>query len=271
MCPIIQIITNTSGYGSIVERIVANDETTERNRLSAPNIMKVTTIQIAVRNSPDKNLNTILKAIQANANDTDWLVLPESVTTNWCRPLHNKTIIKQIEDQAKLANINIAYGTPWQNQNVVRMKKRDQSAQIYAKRWLAGMEHKIYKPGDRQIVVDGIAPLICNDFWATPGTAEINPYLPQLCARQGANILFCCANTNAPKFDKVLYDWHDANLRTWAKQLGVWVVVSNPSTNWDGLDVEDSVQCPTGIINPVGDWVAKCMHHGEEAVSFNIK
>jgi predicted amidohydrolase len=233
--------------------------------------MKVTTIQIAVRNSPDKNLNTILKAIQANANDTDWLVLPESVTTNWCRPLHNKTIIKQIEDQAKLANINIAYGTPWQNQNVVRMKKRDQSAQIYAKRWLAGMEHKIYKPGDRQIVVDGIAPLICNDFWATPGTAEINPYLPQLCARQGANILFCCANTNAPKFDKVLYDWHDANLRTWAKQLGVWVVVSNPSTNWDGLDVEDSVQCPTGIINPVGDWVAKCMHHGEEAVSFNIK
>lgn len=271
MCPIIQIITNTSGYGSIVERIVANDETTERNRLSAPNIMKVTTIQIAVRNSPDKNLNTILKAIQANANDTDWLVLPESVTTNWCRPLHNKTIIKQIEDQAKLANINIAYGTPWQNQNVVRMKKRDQSAQIYAKRWLAGMEHKIYKPGDRQIVVDGIAPLICNDFWATPGTAEINPYLPQLCARQGANILFCCANTNAPKFDKVLYDWHDANLRTWAKQLGVWVVVSNPSTDWDGLDVEDSVQCPTGIINPVGDWVAKCMHHGEEAVSFNIK
>jgi len=233
--------------------------------------MKVTTIQIAVRNSLDKNLNTILKAIQANANDTDWLVLPESVTTNWCRPLHNKTIIKQIEDQAKLANINIAYGTPWQNQNVVRMKKRDQSAQIYAKRWLAGMEHKIYKPGDRQIVVDGIAPLICNDFWATPGTAEINPYLPQLCARQGANILFCCANTNAPKFDKVLYDWHDANLRTWAKQLGVWVVVSNPSTDWDGLDVEDSVQCPTGIINPVGDWVAKCMHHGEEAVSFNIK
>lgn len=271
MCPIIQIITNTSGYGSIVERIVANDETTERNRLSAPNIMKVTTIQIAVRNSPDKNLNTILKAIQANANDTDWLVLPESVTTNWCLPLHNKTIIKKIEDQAKLANINIAYGTPWQGQNVVRMKKRDQSAQIYAKRWLAGMEHKIYKPGDRQIVVDGIAPLICNDFWATPGTAEINPYLPQICARQGANILFCCANTNAPKFDKVLYDWHDANLRTWAKQLGVWVVVSNPSTDWSGLDVSDSVQCPTGIINPVGDWVAKCMHHGEEAVSFNIK
>ena len=26
------------------------------------------------------------------------------------------------------------------------------------------MEHKIYTPGDKQLIVDGIAPLICNDF-----------------------------------------------------------------------------------------------------------
>ena len=83
-------------------------------------------------------------------------------------------------------------------------------------------------------------------------------------------MLFVCANTNAPQYDRILYRWHETNLMTWAKQLGVWVVVSNPSTNWDGVSVESSVQCPTGIINPVGDWVAKCLYRGEQAVSFNI-
>lgn len=233
--------------------------------------MKVTTIQIAVRNSVEVNLSTIIKSIQSNANQTNWLVLPEAVTTNWCRPLHRQDAIELIEQEAEQANINIAYGTPWQGQNVVRMKMLGQPAKIYAKRWLAGMEHQLYKPGSEQLVVNGIAPLICNDFWATPGTTDFNPYLPQQCARLGANIIFCCANTNSPKYDKVLYHWHEANLRTWAKQLGVWIVVANPSTDWEGDDVKGSVQCPTGIINPVGDWVAKCLSSGEQAVSFNIK
>ena len=74
--------------------------------------MKVTTIQLHVTNNVDTNLKSIIKAIQSNANDTDWLVLPESATTNWCRPLHEKHVINTIEEQADLANINIAYGTP---------------------------------------------------------------------------------------------------------------------------------------------------------------
>ena len=255
----------------MVERLVANEKVMGSNPITrSRKNMKVTTIQLHVTNNVDTNLKSIIKAIQSNANDTDWLVLPESATTNWCRPLHEKHVINTIEEQADLANINIAYGTPWQDQNVVRMKKVGEPAQVYAKRWLAGMEHKIYTPGDKQLIVDGIAPLICNDFWATPGTAEINPYLPQQCARLGANVLFVCANTNAPQYDRILYRWHETNLMTWAKQLGVWVVVSNPSTNWDGVSVESSVQCPTGIINPVGDWVAKCLYRGEQAVSFNI-
>lgn len=233
--------------------------------------MKITTVQLSITNNVQKNVNSIRKAIQANAGDTDWLVLPESATTNWCRPLQDNSVIKQIEQDAEEAKINLAYGTPWQGQNVVRMKRVGQSTKTYAKRWLAGMEHDIYQPGDSQLVVDGISPLICNDFWATPGTAEINPYLPQLCARQGANILFCCANTNGMTYDETLYKWHEANLTTWAKQLGVWVVVSNPSTNWEGVSVKECVQCPTGIINPVGDWVAKCEFTGEQAVSFNIR
>ena len=231
--------------------------------------MKVTTVQLKVSTNPDTNYTTIIKAIQSNANDTDWLVLPESVTTNWCRPLHRKSLIKNIEEMADVANIGIAYGTPWEGQNVVRLKPKGQEAHTYAKRWLAGIEHTIYKPGDSQLVVDGIAPLICNDFWATPGTAEINPYLPQQCFNQGAKILFCCANTNAPTYDKILYKWHETNLLTWAKQLGVWVVVSNPCTDWEGYDV-DCVQCPTGIINPQGEWVAKSLFRDEQSVSYNI-
>lgn len=232
--------------------------------------MKITTVQMAVRSDAPTNLTNIIKVIQRNANETEWLVLPECATTNWCRPLHDSTIIKAIEDEAKSANIKIAYGTPWQGQNVVRMKTPNEPAKIYAKRWLAGPECQMYTPGEKQLVFEKIAPLICNDFWATPGTSEINPYLPQICAREGASIIFCCANTNGSRYDKILFDWHVINLKIWAKQLGVWVVISNPSTTWEGHDVTDCVQCPTGIINPVGDWVAKCDYKGECAVSFNI-
>ena len=80
--------------------------------------MKVTTVQLKVSTNPDTNYTTIIKAIQSNANDTDWLVLPESVTTNWCRPLHRKSLIKNIEEMADVANIGIAYGTPWEGQNL---------------------------------------------------------------------------------------------------------------------------------------------------------
>ena len=99
----------------MVERLVANEKVMGSNPITrSRKNMKVTTIQLHVTNNVDTNLKSIIKAIQSNANDTDWLVLPESATTNWCRPLHEKHVINTIEEQADLANINIAYGTPWQ-------------------------------------------------------------------------------------------------------------------------------------------------------------
>lgn len=234
--------------------------------------MKILTSQIPVVSDQKENVRSICDVIVSNPN-SDWIIFPECAVTGWCQPLESTDYLDEIDRCARQYDCGVIYGTSHfsnKYQNVARiLPRKNPNVYQYAKRWLAGPEHDIYIPGDQCLVIDEIAPLICNDFWATPGTAHINPYLPQSCARLGARVITLLANTNSDSYDEMYEQWHDINLRMWARILKVWVVVSNPSTTWSFARAERT-QVVTGIIDPMGNWVARCPSQDFQTVSYQI-
>jgi predicted amidohydrolase len=126
--------------------------------------------------------------------------------------------------------------------------------------------------------------LICNDAWATPQVSPGgNPYYWTEIAQAKTDVVFVSVNCNVKYFDPLVYEWHDTNLRIMARTHGLLVVVSNSSTamGWGPEDrVEpskdlahkqiDRVQCPSGIISPEGEWIAKCEISGTDSATLEL-
>lgn len=252
--------------------------------------LKLTASQQPVFIHPKENLECI-KDVLKDHKDSDWILTPEGSLSGYTTPpclnqtghisaKHTTEALKEIEDLQKELGVGLALGTGWTESdgfpyNQIRFYGPKGLSQVYAKRlltqgWEGGGELHYYLPGqsnkyltlDPENKVLGSA-LICNDFWASPRVSPRgNPYYQVDMAKSNVDVVFVSANCNVEEFDPLMYTWHENHLQMFAREFGFWIVVSNACTSMTGEPV-DRVQCPSGIIGPSGDWLAKCSDKGE--------
>jgi len=114
-----------------------------------------------------------------------------------------------------------------------------------------------------------IGGIICNDMWANPECTPMpDSHVSQQLSQKGAKILFHAVNGGrcGDEWSKVIYQYHEANLRMRAKAGKIWIVTVDNS-----FPINVPSAAPSGIINPEGNWVLKANDFGDEFFSYVIE
>ncbi len=124
---------------------------------------------------------------------------------------------------------------------------------------------KVFKWND-ELTIGGI---ICNDMWANPDCTPMpDVHLSQQLSKKGAKILFHAVNggRNGDDWSKVIYQYHEANLRMRANAGKVWIVTVDNSfpTNLPSA-------APSGVLSPDGNWALKAKDIGDDFFSYDIE
>ena len=113
--------------------------------------------------------------------------------------------------------------------------------------------------------------LICNDVWAFPRMSPNgNPYFYRQISEAGAKVVFVSVNCCTDEFDETVYNFHESHLRTLSKHFNIHTVVSSACTDMKGNEYNGKIQCPSGSIDPNGEWIKKCNDTGMDSVSVEI-
>ena len=124
---------------------------------------------------------------------------------------------------------------------------------------------KVFKWND-ELIIGGI---ICNDMWANPDCTPMpDVHVSQQLSQKGAKILFHAVNggRNGDDWSKVIYQYHEANLRMRANAGKVWIVTVDNSfpDKWPSA-------APSGVLSPDGNWAFKAKDFGDEFFSYVIE
>lgn len=257
--------------------------------------MKITVSQQPVFASIKENLECILDVLDTH-KDSDWILTPEGSLSGYCANVcHEGTDEQKKEYFEALDKVeqylidnkrSIALGTGHYEQdgfpyNQIRYYHQGRLIGAYNKQLLTrtdvGLgENYYYLPGLQsmmfEIAQNGplVGSMICNDAWAFPSASpKGNPYLWRDYVE--ADFMFVSANCNTDEYDPVIYDWHESHLRMFAKLNNQIVFVANACTDMRGNLIEHRVQAPSGIIDPNGEWIAKCKDTGMDSASFEIQ
>jgi len=258
--------------------------------------MKLKLLQMPVVPDILKNSLYIRQHMQ-NTEPGTWIVTPECALSGYlCSPCLRdpdpvlERLLQQecekIEQLRQERELGLILGSSWaEPEDLYRNQARVYHPTLgyggyYAKQSLCmgptgGAEEMDFLPGHHQEVwmVDDTPPfstLICNDLWHNPAVSyKGNPYYAHDLRDRGCQVLFVIANCNVDQFDQLAFDWHVIHLRMTAREMGMTVVIVNPSTTMKGHPCE-RVQVPTGVINPLGEWVAQADSKGEQVIEHTI-
>ena len=256
--------------------------------------MIFTASQQPVFADPKENLKCIIDVLDTN-KESDWILTPEGSLSGYClNQTHEKNdptyteALKELETYLLNKRRNIALGTghiepdglPY---NQVRVYKEGVLQGAYNKQLLtndvgAPGEFYYYVPGNacNFFYLDDVdrfkaSALICNDVWAFPRMSpKGNPYFYRHISEARARIVFVSVNCCTDEFDQTVYNYHDSHLRLLSKQFNLHTVVSSACTDMRGDEYNGKVQGPSGIIDPNGEWIAKCKDVGMDSVSAEI-
>jgi predicted amidohydrolase len=115
-----------------------------------------------------------------------------------------------------------------------------------------------------------VGGLICNDLWANPEwTPQDDPHLTQQLAAAGARVIFQSVNSGLGQGESLDLNrhYHESNLRIRARAGKMWIVVA------DAADPEGRRpnQCPSGVVDPSGNWVLRLPEPGERFFTYSIE
>lgn len=225
--------------------------------------------QVPVLGDIDINVDTACMAIdEAVAAGADILLTPEGSVSGYTHefdPIAVERGVNVIAARAARAGLGLALGTCYKEPadgkvyNQLRFYDRDGAfLGFHAKilRTFTEAPHFATAPL-RCVSIVGIVAggLICNDAWANPDcTNGDDPVLVRKLASMGARAIFHAVNggrSNDP-FSDVFRAFHESNLRIRAKAARCWIVTAD---NCFPFNVPCS--CPSGIIDPDGNWVVK--------------
>ena len=246
--------------------------------------MRVAGAQIAVTKDVNKNVETILRAIEFAAKEkADVLVTPEGALSGYTHNFDAAATARGIETvvkHAKESNVALVLGTCFADvdgasYDAQRFYDRQGNflgfhAKILLCRFMADPTRKgevaYFKTAPlRSFELEGlkVGGLVCNDMWANPEwTPMADPFLARQLADQGARVIFHSVNAGQGEGEEfaLVRSFHDVNLRLRARSSKLWFVVADAC---DPLGKRGS-HCPSGVIGPDGLWAIQVNSIGEQ-------
>ena len=113
-----------------------------------------------------------------------------------------------------------------------------------------------------------IGGLICNDMWANPVCTTLpDTHLSQQLSTMGAKIIFHAVNGSRDDsgWSAVNWNFHESNLRIRAYSGGIWIVTCDNS-----YPEHFKSSCPSGVLDPDGNWVCETEAKGVQYFSYTI-
>ncbi len=251
--------------------------------------MKIAGKKIAVSNDILTNKNNVLLAInQAAKENAEILLTPEGCLSGYTYKFDQKEVddaLVEILSVAKNNNLGLALGTCfYENDGKCYNQLRFylptgeylgfHSKVLRCGSWenppvgelndFATTPLKVFKWND-ELIIGGI---ICNDMWANPDCTPMpDVHVSQQLSQKGAKILFHAVNggRNGDDWSKVIYQYHEANLRMRANAGKVWIVTVDNSfpDKWPSA-------APAGVLSPDGNWAFKAKDFGDEFFTYEI-
>lgn len=250
--------------------------------------LRVSGAQIQVTHDISQNTEAVFRAIDfAEAESADILLTPEGSLSGYTHVFDQQSAdeaLAAVTEKARNAGVGLALGTCFVEDdglcyNQVRLYDKDGN--------YPGFHSKILRCGNLgepsvgeindyaatplrtfQLNDIKIGALICNDLWANPLCTPIpDPHLSQRLSDEGVRVIFHAVNGGRDKssWSEVNWHYHEANLQMRARAGGLWIVTVD---NCAPADIPCSA--PSGIINPLGEWVMRTNPKGEEFFVYTI-
>lgn len=245
--------------------------------------------KIAVTKDIATNKANIITAIQqASAKNADILLTPEGSLSGYTDKFDQKELspaLNDILEEAKTHHLGLALGTCHYEEdgkcyNQVRFY--DQAGSFI------GFHSKILRCGSLEDSPRGeintyattplkvfdwdtfkIGGIICNDMWANPQCTPMpDTHISQQQSKLGAKVLFHAVNGGRNASDwstQVVRNYHESNLQMRARAGKLWIVTVD---NSHPTDIPSS--CPSGVIDPEGNWAIKANDKGESFFEYEI-
>ncbi|MDA1192922.1 MAG: carbon-nitrogen hydrolase family protein [Candidatus Poribacteria bacterium] len=252
--------------------------------------IRVAGAQLPITEDIGSNLAAIRRAIDyAASENADILLTPEGSLSGYTYKFDKtkaSAALTEVRELAKVAGIGLALGTCFVEPedekcyNQIRFYQPDGDyLGFHSKTLTCGsltdppkgeINHYAISPL-RTFDYRGIpvAGLICNDLWANPECTPIpDPHLTHKLYKMGARIIFHAINGGRDGSERSVIAWqyHESNLRMRARASGLWII---PVDNCHPTHIPCS--CPSGVINPSGDWAVKVDPLGEQYFAHTIQ
>lgn len=258
----------------------------------APVALRIAGAQIAVRRDVAANVAAIERAIEyAAAQKADILLTPEGALSGYWPQFdaaRTAAALERVTATARRARLGLALGTCFEEPEDGR--RYDQLRFYTPEGTYLGFHAKILlcrrvadpaSKGEidyfstrplRTFSFKGIpvAGLICNDLWANPEwTPQDDPHLSQQLAARGVRVLFQAVNSGQAEGDELALNrhYHESNLRIRARAGKLWIVVADAADPGGRLPS----QCPSGVIDPSGNWALRIDTPGERLFTYDIR
>jgi predicted amidohydrolase len=235
--------------------------------------IRVTGVQMEVKPKKSDNLPRMLEYIQKN--DCDFILFPEMALTGYNNDFSDtrtQEAWRQIAAACRQYYTTAIVGTGARAEGHAYIQSR-----VYTHEGeLLGTHEKLVptqndrewcRPGEelRTFKDHGITfgCLICNDLWVTPGCGPYpDPRLSYKLGQQGAQLIFHSVNSGTTQ---IHLPWHDINLRLRAIEAGLYICTANAAVPGD------TINCPSGIVSPEGEWLVQCPLEGEHTYSYDLE
>jgi len=251
--------------------------------------MKIAGKKIAVSNDVSANKKNVLLAIEQAANvNAEILLTPEGCLSGYTFKFDQKEVddaLSEVLLTAKKSNLGLALGTCFYE---VDKKCYNQIRFYLPSGKYLGFHSKVLRCGSWDNPPEGeindyastplkvfnwndeitIGGIICNDMWANPDCTPMpDVHVSQQLSHKGAKILFHAVNggRGGDEWSKVIYQYHEANLRMRANAGKVWIVTVDNSfpSKWPSA-------APSGVLSPDGNWALKAKDFGDDFFSYDI-
>jgi predicted amidohydrolase len=250
--------------------------------------LRVAGVKMDVTKDLNANVQAIKKAIDyAEKEKADILLTPEGSLSGYTPDFDRnevRTALTEIVNYASHAKVGLALGTCFYEDdnkcyNEIRFYECDGNyLGSHSKLLLCG-NFNDFKKGEindytttplRTFVFKGIiiGGLICNDMWANPGCTTLpDTHLSQQLSKMGAKIIFHAVNggRDGSKWSDVYWNFHESNMRIRAQSGKIWMVSADNS-----FPTNLKSSCPSGVINPEGNWICETEAKGIQFFSYTI-
>ena len=253
-------------------------------------ILRVSAVQMYVRDCVSDNLSAILSAVRTAAEEgADILLTPEGSLSGYRSGFNRAEVceaLREVTAAARESRTGLALGTCFEEEdglcyNQLRFyDKQGAYLGFHSKTLTCGT---LEDPPRGEIEEYAVRPLrtfdfhgiqvgglICNDLWANPGcTPQPDPHLVTMLAKMGARVIFHAVNggRDGSEFSNVVCrGYHESNLALRALAAGVWIVTVDNA--WPG-DIPNA--CSGGVMTPRGTWAVKMQTMGEDRFAYTIK